>query len=70
MNIFRAYNWYRRPRGELVEYSPVSFATDLLQIIKTVPEPVLVGGNTGTVNFFTGVDLVTLPAVHTTPSTC
>jgi hypothetical protein len=50
-------NWYRRPRGELVEYPPVSFVKDLLQIIKTVPEAVLVGGNTGTVNSFTGVDL-------------
>jgi hypothetical protein len=46
----------RPRRGELVEYSPVSFVTDLLQIIKTVPKAVLVGGNTGTVNSF-GVDL-------------
>lgn len=50
-------NWYRRPVGLLNEYTPVSFAGDLLQMAETVPSVVLVGGNTGTVNSFTGVDL-------------
>lgn len=50
-------NWYRRPGGELGGYSPVSFALDLLKMSETVPSVVSVGGNTGTVNSFTGVDL-------------
>lgn len=50
-------NWYRRPRGVLNEYSPASFALDLLKMSETVPSVVLVGGNTGKVNSFTGVDL-------------
>ncbi|KAI9755788.1 MAG: hypothetical protein M4579_004151 [Chaenotheca gracillima] len=50
-------NWYRRPLGLINEYSPASFAQDLLQIAATVPEAVSVGGNTGTTNSFTGVDL-------------
>ena len=48
---------YRRPLGAVNEYSPVSFAQDLLQIAAVVPEAVSVGGNTGKVNTFTGVDL-------------
>lgn len=50
-------NWYRRPLGAANEYSPVSFAQDLLQIAAVVPEAVSVGGNTGTVNSFAGADL-------------
>ena len=50
-------NWYRRPLGAVNEYSPVSFAQDLLQIAAVVPEAVSVGGNTGTVNSFAGADL-------------
>lgn len=50
-------NWYRRPLGVINEYSPVSFAQDLLQMAAIVPEAVSIGGNTGTVNSFTGVDL-------------
>ena len=50
-------NWYRRPLGAVNEYSPVSFAQDLLQIAAVVPEAVSVGGNTGTVNTFAGADL-------------
>ena len=50
-------NWYRRPLGPQNEYSPTSFALDLVKIAETVPEAVSVGGNTGTTNSFTGVDL-------------
>lgn len=50
-------NWYRRPLGLQNEYSPASFALDLEKIAQTVPEAVSVGGNTGTTNSFTGVDL-------------
>ena len=50
-------NWYRRPLGEENDYDPVDFALDLVRIAAVVPEAVSVGGNTGTVNSFTGVDL-------------
>lgn len=60
-------NWYRRPLGPQNEYSPTSFALDLVKIAQTVPEAVSVGGNTGTTNSFTGVDLgdITGGAYHT-----
>ena len=60
--------WYRRPVGAANEYSPPSFGTDLLAMSQTVPGVVAVGGNTGTVNSFTGVDLgdITGGAYHTT----
>lgn len=50
-------NWYRRPLGAINEYSPVSFAQDFVQLAAAVPDAATVGGNTGTVNSFTGVDL-------------
>ena len=50
-------NWYRRPLGEVNEYTPESFAEDLVKIAAVAPEAVSVGGNTGTVNSFAGVDL-------------
>lgn len=50
-------NWYRRPLGIVNEYSPESFAQDFLQIAAVVPEAASVGGNTGTVDSFAGVDL-------------
>ncbi|KAL8639495.1 MAG: hypothetical protein Q9228_003484 [Teloschistes exilis] len=50
-------NWYRRPLGLVNEYSPESFAQDLVQIVAVVPEAASVGGNTGTVNSFAGADL-------------
>ena len=50
-------DWYRRPLGPQNEYSPNSFALDLVKIAETVPEAVSVGGNTGTTNSFTGVNL-------------
>ena len=60
-------NWYRRPLGPQNEYSPASFALDFAKIIQTVPEAASVGGNTGTTNSFTGVDLgdITSGAYHT-----
>jgi len=58
--------WYRRPVGVANEYTPLSFGTDLLTMSQTVPGVVAVGGNTGTVNSFAGVDLadVTGGAYH------
>ena len=50
-------NWYRRPLGEVNGYSPVNFAVDFAQMAIQVPEAATVGGNTGTVNSFAGVDL-------------
>ena len=50
-------NWYRRPLGEVNGYSPASFAEDLVQLAAVVPEALSVGGNTGTVDSFAGVDL-------------
>ena len=50
-------NWYRRPLGAINEYSLVSFAQDFVQLAAAVPDAATVGGNTGTVNSFTGVDL-------------
>ena len=50
-------NWYRRPLGEVNNYSPLSFGEDLVQLAAVVPEAVSVGGNTGTVNSFAGVNL-------------
>ena len=60
-------NWYRRPLDPATEYSPLSFAQDLVQLAVVVPEAVSVGGNTGTVNSFAGVDLgdITGGAYHT-----
>lgn len=60
-------DWYRRPLGPQNEYTPQSFALDLVKIAQTVPEAVSVGGNTGTTNSFTGVDLgdITGGAYHT-----
>ena len=64
-------NWYRRPLGVENEYAPANFATDLVQIAAVVPEAVSVGGNTGTVNSFAGVDLgdITGGAYQTTDLT-
>lgn len=50
-------DWYRRPLGPQNEYTPNSFALDLVKMAQTVPEAVSVGGNTGTTNSFTGVNL-------------
>jgi len=48
---------YRRILGTVNEYSPASFAQDLVQMAAVIPDAVSVGGNTGTVNSFTGADL-------------
>lgn len=63
--------WYRRPLGVVNEYSPASFAQDLVQIAAVVPEAASVGGNTGTVNSFAGADLgnITGGAYQTTDLT-
>lgn len=60
-------NWYRRPLGEVNAYSPASFAIDFAQVAAAVPEAASVGGNTGQVNSFAGVDLgdITGGAYHT-----
>lgn len=60
-------NWYRRPLGEVNAYSPASFALDFQKLAAAVPEAASVGGNTGTVNSFAGVDLgdITGGAYHT-----
>lgn len=50
-------NWYRRPLGAVNDYSPQSFALDLVKIAQTVPEAVSIGGNTGTVNSYAAVNL-------------
>jgi hypothetical protein len=50
-------NWYRRPLGAVNDYSPLSFGLDLQKIAAVVPEAVSIGGNTGTVNSYAGVDL-------------
>lgn len=50
-------NWYRRPLGVVNEYSPASSAQDFVQLAAAVPQAASVGGKTGTVNSFAGVDL-------------
>lgn len=50
-------NWYRRPLDAANEYSATSSATNLAQMASVVPEALSVGGNTGTVNSFTGANL-------------
>ncbi|KAI9710050.1 MAG: hypothetical protein M1812_007514 [Candelaria pacifica] len=50
-------NWYRRPLGEVNDYSPASFASDFIKMASVVPQAASVGGNTGTTNSFAGVEL-------------
>ncbi|KAG8734503.1 hypothetical protein FRC12_018498 [Ceratobasidium sp. 428] len=47
-------NWYRREIGN--DYGIVPLGTDIISMLHNVPEALLVGGNTGKVNSFTGVD--------------
>jgi hypothetical protein len=49
------YNWYRRPSTN--PYTITSATLDLFANIQYYPDVVVVGGNTGTVNSFAGVDL-------------
>lgn len=51
-------NWYKRAIGD--EYSIPYFAIDLNVAALEYPQFLDVGGNTGTVNSFTGVDLQNL----------
>ncbi|KAJ4387394.1 hypothetical protein N0V93_007985 [Gnomoniopsis smithogilvyi] len=53
-------NWYRRAIGD--EYTIPFFLLDVLAAAETYPEFISVGGNTGTVNSFAGVDLSQLTA--------
>jgi hypothetical protein len=49
-------NWYRRPN----DFTIPEFFADVLEHAAKYPELLNVGGNTGTVNSFTGVDLTDL----------
>lgn len=51
-------NWYRRAIGD--EYTIPFFLLDALAAAETYPEFISVGGNTGTTNSYTGVDLADL----------
>jgi hypothetical protein len=51
-------NWYKRAIGD--EYTIPFFLTDLLAAAAQYPEFLSIGGNTGTTNSFTGVDLKNL----------
>jgi len=48
-------NWYKRAIGD--EYTIPYFNTDLLSFASQYPEILSVGGNTGTTNSFTGVNI-------------
>ncbi|KAA8913359.1 Chloroperoxidase [Sphaerosporella brunnea] len=50
-------NWYRRPTGLLNEYNAFEFSVDLIKMAKANPAILKIGGNTGKVNSFAGVDL-------------
>lgn len=52
-------NWYKRPGGTDA-YNTADLFLDLLVNLEEYPGIIRVGGNTGTVNSFTGVDLVNL----------
>ena len=49
-------NWYRRPGGK-DQYNPVDVFIDLVIGATVYPDTLRIGGNTGTTNSFTGVDL-------------
>lgn len=49
-------NWYKTP----VDYGLLSLNLDLLQLFAKYPKLMSIGGNTGTVNTFTGVDFADL----------
>lgn len=48
-------NWYRRPLGS--PYLAIEFLTAVAEIISKYPRAGNIGGNTGTVNSFVGLDL-------------
>lgn len=49
-------NWYRR-RHNMPDYGVVLFARDLVDLAAENPDVIRIGGNTGTVNSFAGVNL-------------
>ncbi|QRW04457.1 peroxidase family 2 domain protein [Ceratobasidium sp. AG-Ba] len=49
-------NWFRRP----IDYGFVNLNLDIVKMATVVPEALSVGGNTGKVNTFTGLDLSNL----------
>ncbi|QRV90120.1 peroxidase family 2 domain protein [Ceratobasidium sp. AG-Ba] len=51
-------NWYRRQIGN--DYGVVPFVLDILRIAEQVPEILKIGGNTGKVNSFVGVDIANI----------
>jgi hypothetical protein len=53
-------NWYKRAIGD--EYTIPFFLTDVLAAAAQYPEFLDIGGNTGTTNSFTGVDVTNLTA--------
>ena len=58
-------NWYKRATNDLYTVPP--FAMDLSKIFQQHPELVAFGGNTGTVNSFTGINVADL-TVSSPPS--
>jgi hypothetical protein len=50
-------DWFRRPSGLLNEYGNLEFAIDLIKMAAVNPAILKVGGNTGKINSFAGVDL-------------
>lgn len=57
-NCISSENWYRRPIGD--EYTIPGFTLEAVELQLAVPERVAIGGNTGTVNSFTPVNLADL----------
>lgn len=51
-------NWYRRAIGD--EYGLNFFSLDMVTLALQYPQFLSIGGNTGTVNTFTGVDIANL----------
>ncbi|KAG8786643.1 hypothetical protein FRC12_016428 [Ceratobasidium sp. 428] len=51
-------NWYRRQIGN--DYGIVTFVLDILRVAKVVPDILKIGGNTGKVNSFVGVDIANI----------
>lgn len=50
-------NWYRRPNGLAAEYGTLAFSKDLVALATKNPSVLKIGGNTGSVNSFVGVDI-------------
>lgn len=50
-------NWWRRPKGLVPDYGTALFAADFLALATRNPGLLKLGGNTGKVNSFAGVDV-------------